>query len=93
MPDSDGKLNAADKEKALSWLNAKAKFHNCPSCGDNNWTFGDDLLNMMPYTGGSMIIGGPTYPVAFLVCNTCAYVRQYMAIPMGMLEPGGNGSE
>jgi hypothetical protein len=87
MPDQNGKLTAEDKMKAIEWLNSKAKFHNCPSCGANNWTVGDDLLNLLPYTGGSMLIGGPTYPVAFLVCNTCAYVRQYMAIPMGILSP------
>ena len=86
MPDQHGKLTQADKQKAINWFNTKTKNHNCPSCGENSWTVGDDLLNLMPYTGGNMIIGGPSYPTAFLVCNSCAYIRQYMAIPMGILN-------
>lgn len=88
MPDKNGKLTEADQKKAVDWLNSKTKFHNCPSCGENNWTVGPELLNFMPYTGGGLVIGGPTYPVAFIVCNSCAYIKQYMAIPMGIIGAG-----
>lgn len=86
MPEENGKLTQKDKTKIADWLNNKSKFHNCPSCGSNAWTLGDDLLNLMVYSGGNLVLGGPTYPVAFLVCNTCAYVRQYMAVPMGIIS-------
>lgn len=86
MSDQSGTISKGDKEKIVAWLNEKATMHHCPSCGKNNWTIGNDLINMMPFSGGDVIIGGPTYPAAFLVCNHCAYIRQYMAIPMGLLQ-------
>ena len=91
MAEPTGKLSQIDKDKIVEWVNTRSKFHNCPSCGDNNWTVGDDLLNMMPYNGGNLVLGGPAYPAAFLVCNHCAYVRQYMAVPMGLLASSSEG--
>ena len=85
MPDSTGKLSDDEKAAVVQWLQNKTKFHQCPSCGANNWSIGDHLVNITPYTGGSLIVGGMTYPVALIVCNVCAYVRQYMAVPMGLL--------
>lgn len=92
MPNDNGKLSESDKRQIANWLNERARSNHCPSCGSNNWSMGDDLFNLMPYTGGGMIIGGPTYPVVFLVCNHCAYVRQYMAMPMGIFEESSEKS-
>lgn len=85
MPDPNGKLTQADKAKFVAWMNDKAKHHQCPVCATNAWTIGDDLINAMPYTGAGFVIGGPSYPLAFLVCNNCAYTRHFMAVPIGIL--------
>ena len=90
MPDQNGKLTQADKDKFIAWMNKKAKAHHCPVCATNAWTIGDDLINALPYTGGSLVIGGPTYPLAFLVCNNCAYTRHFMAVPIGLISPSEN---
>lgn len=91
MPPTQGKLTQEDKAKVVSWLNEKAKSAHCPVCGVNDWTVGDDLLNGMVFSGGNLIVGGPAYPMAFIVCNNCAYTRQFMAIPIGLLPSEAEG--
>ena len=94
MPSNDGVLTRAEQEKISAHLNEKGKNHNCPVCGENNWTIGEHLLNGMVHTPGSMRIGGPTYPMAFVVCRNCSYLRQFMAVPLGLganLEDGSDG--
>lgn len=96
MSTADGKLTDEDKSRIVKWLQTKTTIHSCPSCGSNNWTVGDDLINLMPFTGGNLIIGGPTYPAAFVVCNSCAFIKHFMAVPIGVVnaapkEGGGNG--
>ena len=93
MPDDSGKLTPADQEKFKKWLNDKTKNHSCPVCNSNNWALGEHLLSGMVYSGGNLIVGGPAYPLAFIVCNVCSHTRQFMAVPIGLLpgEGGGNG--
>lgn len=91
MPDANGKLTPADKQKVVDWLNKKGKTANCPVCQANSWMVGDDLINAMLFAGNNVIIGGPTYPMAILVCTNCAYTRHFMAVPIGLLPGGEEG--
>lgn len=96
MQDSSGKLSQADKDKIVTWLKEKGKNHHCPVCSVNDWTVADNLLNGMVFSGGNFIVGGPSYPMAFIVCNNCAYTRHFMAVPMGIIpgedkEPSDGG--
>ena len=93
MAEDRGKLSEEQKTKIVSWLNQKVKNHNCPACGTNSWAIGDHLLSNNPFMGGMLVVGGATYPTAFLVCNNCAYIRQFMAVPMGLLPESGNLEE
>jgi hypothetical protein len=41
----------------------------------------------MIHSGKSFIIGGGAeYPMAFIVCENCAYVREFMAVPIGLVS-------
>ncbi|WP_269581217.1 hypothetical protein [Roseibium sp. Sym1] len=80
------KLSSQDKERVITWLNQKGKNHICPVCGENNWVVGDHLLNGMAFSGGKMILGGPSYPMVFILCSNCAYTRQFMAKPIGLVN-------
>jgi len=86
MPDQNGKLTPEEKQKFVAWLNAKTKSHQCPVCDTNGWTVADHLIDARPHTGGGLVVGGTTYPSAILVCNNCAYTRQFMAVPIGLLS-------
>ena len=81
MPDRDGRLDQSDHDKVLAWLNDKAVNHDCPVCLENDWTIGDDLVLLTPWSST-----GAGYPMVFLVCNRCAHVRQFMAWRMGLVD-------
>lgn len=84
MANSDGKLTKQDQDKVGAWLNEKGSHHACPVCQTNDWIVGEHLINNMAFSGGNLVVGGPTYPTAFVVCTNCAYVRQFMAVPLGI---------
>lgn len=88
MPGPDGKMNGAEKGRFIAWLNDKTKLEpSCPVCGTNKWNVGDHLLNAMVFHGGAaMVVGGPTYPLAFVACSNCQYTRTFMAVPIGILD-------
>ena len=89
MPDSDGKLNAEDKDKIAKFLEGKGAVRPCDSCGQTAWTIGDHLLAANIHTpGGGLTIGGLTYPQVLLVCRNCFNTRSYMAVPMGIAGGG-----
>lgn len=87
MPDNHGLLSDEEKTKIVQWINSKAKNHVCPSCGSNSWALADHVLNFPVFAGGTIVIGGTNYPAVLLACNTCAFVRHYMLVPMGVLPP------
>jgi C4-type Zn-finger protein len=88
VPES-GKLSPEGKQKFVEWLNEKSKSAECPVCGTNQWNVGDDLLNLTPFTGGTLVVGGLSYPVAFISCGNCMYVRHFMAVPLGLVPDSG----
>ena len=91
MPDPNGKLSVEESKLIAKHLDDKGVNHSCPVCNHNNWSIGAHLLNGMVHTPGGVTIGGPTYPMAFIVCGNCAYVRQFMAIPLGILSSDSDG--
>ncbi len=88
MPAPDGLLTSEERERALAWLNSKLKGgDDCPVCKENTWALGGHLIQANIFRGGMTFIGGPSYPMAFLVCVNCAYVRHFMAVQMGIITP------
>lgn len=59
------------KNKALHWLNKKWQGDKeCPVCRHNQWTIGD-AVELRPYQGGSVVIGGAVVPLIPVVCTNC----------------------
>jgi hypothetical protein len=85
MPDKDGLLSEAERNRIAAWLGEKGRNHACPVCGENAWAIGAHLISGKVHLGGNLGFGGPTYPQAFIVCGNCAYVRAFMATAMGIL--------
>lgn len=87
MEDGRGRLSAAQKEKFVAWLDEKGKDHACPVCKTNSWSIGEHLLNGFVHVpNAGLVLTGASYPMAFVVCNNCAYTRQFMAVPIGLLD-------
>jgi hypothetical protein len=84
MPGPDGTLTSTEQEQFRRWLNDRQRNHNCEVCGFNDWGIGEHLLHGQVFTGGGLVIGGATYPQAFIVCRNCAHVRLFMAVPIGI---------
>jgi len=53
----------------------------CPVCGQNNWSLVESpkdmsfSLHSQPTTGGMIIGGGTSIPMAVMVCNNCFSLR------------------
>lgn len=84
MPGSDGKLTQAERDRFVAWLNSRQKNHQCEVCNSNDWQIGEHLLHGQVFTGGGLVIGGASYPQAFIVCGNCAHIRLFMAVPIGL---------
>lgn len=93
MPDQNGQLTEEETQKFLDWINEKSVDHTCPVCKKNSWSAGSHLLNGMVHTGGALVVGGPAYPAAFIVCKNCAYTRQFMAVPIGLMKTEDESEE
>ena len=86
-------LDTAAKQRFVKWLNSRTNEHHCPVCQKNDWSVGDYFIHgvlFSPRQPPSMA-GGSAYPIVFLVCNHCAYIRQFMAIQAGIF-PSDLGS-
>lgn len=80
-------------EEQLKTLNAwmathtKLGFTACPVCGHIDWTVAPHILEIRPFAGGNMIVGGPIYPMVMFQCKTCGYGLMMNAMAMGVLQP------
>lgn len=87
MPDKQGKLTPAEAQTALGWLrshwgpNRPCPFHDEPT----NWEIQDTMIQTLPYTGGGVRIGGPTFPLLVVVCSTCGYTVFVNALRAGVV--------
>lgn len=77
-------LSDSQKEKFGDWLHSKKSDPKCPSCGRNEWSFGD-IVAAPPYAEGMAVSGDPP-PMAQLICKHCAFIILHAAIPIGLIE-------
>jgi hypothetical protein len=90
MPGPDGRLTLEERQKFAEWLNRHFKNQRCDICQSVNWGIGEHLLHGQIFTGGGLVIGGATYPQAFIACGTCYHVKLFMAAPIGIADMKGN---
>lgn len=87
MHDPSGKLTPEEAERARTWLLERwGGGRQCPwhPTVPNNWEMGDVIMTL-PFTGGGVSIGGPTYPLLTVSCSHCAYTVLFNAIKMGVV--------
>ena len=75
-------------EKAIAWLRAQGPAApNCFVCGKDEWSVQRDLIELRPYTGGGLVVGGPVYPALQIVCTTCGQTVLFNAVVAGLVPP------
>lgn len=74
MPDQDGKMNAAENERAIAWFREKVPSGKCPLCGNSNWSIADRIAAVHSFmTSDGVAMGVPRIiPLVLFTCTNCA---------------------
>lgn len=81
-------LDAAqiDSNKVIEWLSQKWKSPTtCPICKSNNWNVSQRLIEVREFHGGSLVLGGPVYPLVSVTCTVCGHTLLFNAVVAGLL--------
>ncbi len=92
MPDDNGLLSSAEKERVIAWMqkHETGEFV-CPVCKKKDWLIGDHLVQ--PITlgqKGSVQFGGIGYPQVMFVSVPCGLTIFMNAVIMGILPGSAN---
>lgn len=83
---SDEKRKEQERNRALVWLNQKAPSgFLCQICGNKQWTIGD-MVELRPYEGGNLTLGGGTFPAMQVVCANCGNTLLVNAVLSGVVR-------
>ena len=84
----------AERDRAFAWLQAKwlAPAKQCPICLANAWTV-SEVVEVRPFSGGGLVIGGTVFPVFMLICNNCGYSLMFNAVISGVVKPPESGTD
>ena len=89
-PQQPGAPSEAEKQarsqRALAWITSHWPAPQlCPICGSQSWVI-NDLVEMRPYLGGSLHVGGPLFVMVPVMCRVCTYTLLFNAVASGVLE-------
>lgn len=73
------------QEKMLNYLK---KIHGsvCPLCNSNNWTISDQVFQAPEFDYKGLLIGGTSYPMVPLTCQTCGNTYFINALVSGLID-------
>ena len=78
-------LSEEDRRAISAWMKEQWRGEKgCPVSGKANWAFGEDLVELRPYAGGGLIMGGSVYPAVMVICRDCGYTRMFNAMLMDL---------
>lgn len=76
-----------DTQRAIKWLEEHWKGTRvCPVCGHTSWSISDDIIEIRPFRGGSLVVGGSLYPFIVVTCTTCGHTLLFNAKVAGLVE-------
>jgi hypothetical protein len=79
-------MDPEQNERAADWVADKWRNPLCPVCQQNVWQIGD-LVELRPFTGGDLVLGGPLYPMLQVICGNCAHTVLFNAVLAGIVGP------
>ena len=83
----DGKLSPDEKQKVVEWIGQKtALIGRCEVCGERRFGVADHVVDAPIYHGGELVLGGPRYTFAMIICANCGNTRFLNAVMIGLLS-------
>lgn len=79
-----GAITAETLEKIQAWFKAKNVVLVCPVCKQHEFGVFGHITSANIYSGGNLLIGGPSYPLVQLGCNNCGHVLAFSAVRLGI---------
>lgn len=81
-------LTDAQKAKIESWVRLKTGLTGgiCPICQTRQWTILPELLAPPAFHGGTIVLGGSSFPHVVLVCNNCGNSQFINAVMAGIVS-------
>jgi hypothetical protein len=81
-------LTPDQQQQLVKFLNERRKNHLCPRCGENNWSVNGQIrLSVQDIGDATIVIGGPTMPLAAFSCRVCAHTEFVNLIIAGVITP------
>jgi hypothetical protein len=87
-------MTAEQRSQAEQFLKEKMRGV-CPSCGHREFEIAD-LVTMLPYEAGVVVLSPHSIPVLLIVCKNCLHIAPFAAVPMGLIPtgiPAASGAE
>ncbi len=82
-----GGIVKLDFDKATEWLDSHWQGEQaCPVCGKDVWGIHDEAVEIRPYSGGQLTVGGPIFPYLAVICMSCGNTMFFNALHAGLLE-------
>ncbi len=82
------------REDIIKQLEQRKATAPCHRCGHPSFSLLDEFSNIMIKKGvdASLVLGGPTIPVAIAACNNCGAITFHALGALGLLkQEGSNG--
>lgn len=78
-------MDDARKQRIIEALSSKG-LQACPRCRNSNFEFlGETFLGLQDQPG-TLVIGGPSIPVALVACTNCGFISQHALGALGLLK-------
>lgn len=94
---SDGRLTDKQRKIFGEWMNSRAALiGKCGLCGHREWGITEHIVEIRPFHGGDMVIGGPIYPYVGMICQNCGNTHFVNAVASGVVkaaQPVGKGDK
>ena len=77
-----------DVQKVVDWLNRQWQGTKiCPICKNNNWSISEKPVELREFHRGSLVVGGPIYPLLSITCKVSGHTLLFNAIVADLLMP------
>jgi hypothetical protein len=77
-------LTQDQAQKVQAFFTSRRARNQCPMCGSSGFTPGD-VVQAPVLAHGGIHVGGPAVPMLQLVCNNCAHIILFAAVPIGIV--------
>ncbi len=77
-------LDDERRARLESWLQEKGVRRDCIACGSETWRVGDVVAPPPTPSGGGTVVGGPSFPLAQIICEHCGFVMHFSTVTAGI---------